>query len=242
LLTGYNTDVVFEGTVLHVQSEDKGENNPILETLVYCGGQILHHERTEYSDWLSRDAGPEDVKQEIATRLDRQHRDVVRRARHGEFLLHAARRFDVADEGEALLDTVQRLLQDEDDLQPLELVWSADMVAYGGVAGRLIVRRGGPEGGPAEGVRVLVRLLGCGLEPVRVFEGQTGPDGSVEIAVALPPAGATAMLFRAEDGAAGGRLRVGLGTGGDPAEARSASEAEGEATETATAGEPLEVG
>jgi hypothetical protein len=241
LLTGYNTDVVFEGTVLHVQSEDKGEKNPILETLVYCGGQILHHERTEYADYLASEDAPEDVRKEIAERLDRQHRDVVRRARHGEFLLDAARRFDVSDEGEALLDTLRRLLKDERDLQPLELVWSADMVAYGGVAGRLIVRRGGAEGGPAEGVRVLVRLLGCGLSPVEVFEGETGPDGSLEVAVALPPAGATAMLFRAEDGGAGGRLRIGLGPTRAPSDDDLAEGGEVGETEGASASEPIEV-
>ena len=242
MLTGYNTDVVFEGTVLHVQSEDKGEKNPVLETLVYCGGQILHHERAEYADWLAADVATESVRQEVATRLERQHRDVVRRARHGEFLLDAARRFDVADEGEALLDTLRRLLDEEKDLQPLELAWSADMVAYGGVAGRLIVRRGGDSGGPAEGVRVLVRLLGCALAPIQVFEGETGPEGAVEIAVALPPAGATALLFRAEDGGADGRLRIGLGPDSESSCQDPAAEDEGAATGIAAAGEPMEVG
>jgi hypothetical protein len=212
VLSGYNTDVVFEQTVLHVQSEDRGESNPVLETLVYCGGQILHHERTEYSDWLSvdEDTDADALRDQIAERLERQHRDLVRRARHGEFLLDAARRFDVADEGEALLDTVRELLREADDLRPLELTWSADMVAYGGLAGRLQVHRA--EGDPAAGVRVLARVLGRGLEPVQVFEAETGPDGGVDVAVALPPAGATALLFRAEDGGAGGRLRVGLDT------------------------------
>jgi hypothetical protein len=236
VLSGYNTDVVFEQTVLHVQSEDRGESNPVLESLVYCGGQILHHERTEYSDWLSgdEDTDADALRDQIAERLERQHRDLVRRARHGEFLLDAARRFDVADEGEALLETVRGLLREAGDLQPLELTWSADMVAYGGVAGRLQVQQG--DGEPAAGVRVLARVLGRGLEPVEVFEGETGPDGGVDVAVALPPAGATALLFRAEDGGAGGRLRIGLGS--------RVCEGEGDDEEVATTaqeGEPTGV-
>lgn len=212
MLSGFNTDVVFEQTVLHVQSEDRGEANPVLETLVYCGGQILHQERTEYSDCAASADASEEVRREIAARLERQHRDLVRRARHGEFLLDAARRFDEADDGEAMLETVQRILGTAAELHPLELTWRADMVAYGGIAGRLEVRRSDREGAPVPDVRVSARVLGCGLDPLEVFEGSTGGDGEVEVAVALPPAGATALLFRAEDGGAGGRLRVPLGT------------------------------
>ena len=53
---------------------------------------------------------------------------------------------------------------------------------------------------------------------MEVFAGETGSDGSVEIAIALPPAGATGLLFRAEDGAAGGRLRVAIASRDDSIE------------------------
>src|SRR5262245_21768907 len=42
VITGYNTDVKHGGKVFHVQTEDKGAKNPIIETLVYVGGgQII---------------------------------------------------------------------------------------------------------------------------------------------------------------------------------------------------------
>ena len=41
VITGFNTDVKYRGVVYHVQTEDKGEANPLIETLIYKGGEIL---------------------------------------------------------------------------------------------------------------------------------------------------------------------------------------------------------
>ena len=41
MITGFNTDVKYRGVVYHVQTEDKGEGNPMIETLIYKGGEIL---------------------------------------------------------------------------------------------------------------------------------------------------------------------------------------------------------
>ena len=38
MITGFNTDVKYKGTVFHVQTEDKGVANPIIESLIYKGG------------------------------------------------------------------------------------------------------------------------------------------------------------------------------------------------------------
>jgi len=38
MITGFNTDVKHGAKVYHVQTEDKGRNNPKIETLVYVGG------------------------------------------------------------------------------------------------------------------------------------------------------------------------------------------------------------
>ena len=40
VITGFNTDVKYRGTVYHVQTEDKGAANPLIETLIYKGGEI----------------------------------------------------------------------------------------------------------------------------------------------------------------------------------------------------------
>ena len=49
MITGYNTDVRYGELVLHVQTEDKGRELALVETLVYVGGTILHAERSGIS-------------------------------------------------------------------------------------------------------------------------------------------------------------------------------------------------
>ena len=41
MITGFNSDVKYRGLVYHVQTEDKGAENPLIETLIYKGGEIL---------------------------------------------------------------------------------------------------------------------------------------------------------------------------------------------------------
>jgi hypothetical protein len=214
LLTGYNTDVRFEGQTYHVQSEDRGRANPVLESLVYCGGQILHQERTPYDDLVRREA----TEASVAAVLDRQHRDLVRRARHGEFAAAAggpggppnAGAAPAAEQG-PLADHLAALLATDEEVETLELTFSCE-AGSGGRAGRLAVLRSA-DGSPAAGARVSARVVGCGLTPVTVFSGETDEAGEAPVAVVVPPA-ATALIFAAERGPGGGRLRVTLGAAG----------------------------
>jgi len=41
VITGFNTDIKHNEKVYHVQTEDKGLQNPYIESLVYVGGEIL---------------------------------------------------------------------------------------------------------------------------------------------------------------------------------------------------------
>jgi len=70
VITGFNTDIEFEGTVYHVQTEDKGIDSPLILTLVYSGGAILASKRVLYDDLLEQ-GFDENV---LAERLGRQHR------------------------------------------------------------------------------------------------------------------------------------------------------------------------
>ena len=54
VITGFNTDVKYRGTVYHVQTEDKGAANPLVETLVYRGGEILGSRRLPYGQLAER--------------------------------------------------------------------------------------------------------------------------------------------------------------------------------------------
>lgn len=70
MITGYNTDIEFEGVTYHVQTEDKGLAKPIILSLVYDRGTILASKRLPYDDLLS-----EGLDEEVlAARLHRQHK------------------------------------------------------------------------------------------------------------------------------------------------------------------------
>lgn len=53
MLTGYNQDVQAGDELLHVQTEDKGREKALLETLVYRGGTIIAAKRTSYAEQLT---------------------------------------------------------------------------------------------------------------------------------------------------------------------------------------------
>lgn len=70
VITGFNTDIEYEGTVYHVQTEDKGLDSPLILSLVYAGGAILASKRSRYEDLI--EAGfNEEV---LSERVKRQHR------------------------------------------------------------------------------------------------------------------------------------------------------------------------
>ena len=70
MISGFNTDIEFEGVVYHVQTEDKGLERPIILSLVYDRGTILAAKRSPYDD-LVKNGFDEKALEE---RLNRQHR------------------------------------------------------------------------------------------------------------------------------------------------------------------------
>lgn len=70
MITGFNTDIEFEGVTYHVQTEDKGLSKPIILSLVYNKGTILASKRSGYDDLLGRDFN----ERILAERLAKQHK------------------------------------------------------------------------------------------------------------------------------------------------------------------------
>ncbi|HUR99136.1 MAG TPA: hypothetical protein VMZ26_13805 [Pyrinomonadaceae bacterium] len=70
MITGYNTDIEFEGVTYHVQTEDKGLAKPIILSLVYDRGTILASKRLPYDDLLEGDFD----ESLLSARLHRQHK------------------------------------------------------------------------------------------------------------------------------------------------------------------------
>ena len=70
MITGFNTDIEYEGVTYHVQTEDKGLSRPVILSLVYDRGTILASKRASYEDMLGEDFS----ERALAERLHKQHR------------------------------------------------------------------------------------------------------------------------------------------------------------------------
>ena len=80
MITGFNTDVEYDGVTYHVQTEDKGLETPIILTLVYDRGTILASKRQGYEDLFE---GGFDEKA-LAAKLKRQHSLICAAIRKGQ--------------------------------------------------------------------------------------------------------------------------------------------------------------
>jgi hypothetical protein len=74
---GFNTNVRVEGTLYHVQTEDRGPSHPFLDTVVYLGGRVVHKRSTSYTGLTAGAAEPGQVVQELRALLAQQHREVI---------------------------------------------------------------------------------------------------------------------------------------------------------------------
>ena len=79
MITGFNTDVKYEGVTYHVQTEDKGLDTCVILSLVYDRGTILAAKRSPYED-LVAEGFDEKV---LAARLHRQHKLICAAIRTG---------------------------------------------------------------------------------------------------------------------------------------------------------------
>lgn len=82
MITGFNTDIRHGDRVFHVQTEDRGLSNPIVESLVYVGGQILLSKRSPYTDLIAEGKVDEAAVKQL---MDLQHRRIIEAIRRGRF-------------------------------------------------------------------------------------------------------------------------------------------------------------
>ena len=76
MIFGFNTDVPGKDGVYHVQTEDRGARNPVVESIVYVGGKIMGRRRTPY-------VVAEVTQARIEKMVRRQHKELVEAIRAG---------------------------------------------------------------------------------------------------------------------------------------------------------------
>jgi len=70
VISGFNTDIEFDGVVYHVQTEDKGLSSKLIVSLIYDRGTILASKRVSYDDLASVNFD----ENAVSDRLNRQHK------------------------------------------------------------------------------------------------------------------------------------------------------------------------
>jgi len=81
MIVGFNTDIKYRGESFHIQTEDKGQTNPVIETLVYLHGEILVSRKISYAHLVDR----EDKIERIKKMMQIQHDQVIKELRGGGF-------------------------------------------------------------------------------------------------------------------------------------------------------------
>ena len=79
MIFGFNTDVTGKDAVYHVQTEDRGARNPVVDSIVYVGGKIVDRRRTRY---VPEEVTPEQVEKMVR----KQHKGLVEAIRTGQFV------------------------------------------------------------------------------------------------------------------------------------------------------------
>lgn len=200
MVTGFNTDVQHDGKIYHVQTEDKGVNNPIIETLIYMGGEILAARRTSYADLVK--AGIEET--EVADRIEAQHNQMILDIRDGKYDRKTNRPF-----GEGIItsrsfdEVVLEYLtsQSSPDRITLQMVGASGFVEGEKARMDLLVCRAADGEGLAA-ARVKVKLISTVDKPRTLAEGETDANGQVTLSCDLPllEEGTAALIIQTSAG------------------------------------------
>jgi hypothetical protein len=78
--SGFNTDVRVGERVYHVQTEDRGPNRPVIDTMVYQNGRVVHRRNSNYQHYVD---SSEFTQEGLRERVEEQHRCVIEDLRSG---------------------------------------------------------------------------------------------------------------------------------------------------------------
>ena len=223
MITGYNTDVKHNNRVFHIQTEDKGEQSPYIESLVYVGGQILATRKTSYAEVIKN--GRDDKA--IQELMEQQHRTMIAAIQRGRFdgpnnsvrtpegmsdgtadpASAAAARAEAEGEaeggaaGDRTLDQViLDYLAAELTHEQIDVLFApAPEFQAGRAADFKLKAETSLSRQPIAGAIVQIRILSTVAKPEMVFQGKTASDGSCVVSFGVP---------RMKEGSAAAVIRV----------------------------------
>ncbi len=227
MIGGYNTDVRHQDVVFHVQTEDKGAGNPLIESLVYVGGQVLAAKRASYAEALAEGQSV----QAIAKMMETQHRRVIAAIRAGKFSeklqqLHAGTggattttavvpsaaaetvttetvtsETRLADPERTLDQVILEYLTSEATQEQLMVEVEGEPELISGRPAHLVLSStSSKSGAPIEGVRFEVRMISTVAEGKTLATSRSDADGKVAMLFEIPDlgGGTAALIITAE--------------------------------------------
>lgn len=207
MITGHNTDIVYNGIIYHVQTEDRGKGNPVIETLVYKGGEILEAFRTNYEEAMQEGYD----EQKIMAMIEKQHRTVIWEIKGGKYDKQAAMMSDPLAEG--IIDTKKSLDQvileylaseEQKERMLLDLKASGDLIETNAVT-LSVQTKSSTTGEPIKNSKIIVKIISTVKKPLTVHEGKTDKNGLLSVEFSIPefPDGNAALLVQAFSDLAG---------------------------------------
>lgn len=195
MIFGHNTDVNLHGTIYHVQTEDRGINNALLETTVYCRGRVLHRLVNNYFDLLPLN---QDKEAALKLRLDAQHRMVLEEMRTGVLVLAPP----PIPGPEAIPPQLAAV--------PLHLELTNPRTWLKGKHAELVILVKNSAGAPVSGATATVKVEGAAT--LLNKSALSGADGLAHLAFDMPAftSAEPAVVVDAVHGSARGRLRFQL--------------------------------
>jgi hypothetical protein len=188
MITGFNTDVDHQDRVFHVQTEDKGLDNPMIETLVYCGGEIIDSKQNSYEELSETEAFSEDA---VLERMEAQHQTMIREILNGRFDTTGPKPFGHSVMTNRSLDqVVLDFLGQSCEIEEIGLQLIDEQVLTEGTRPTLrmkVIERG--TGRPVSGADLTIKLISTRRRPQKLFEAASDDDGYVEAVCELPDLG-----------------------------------------------------
>lgn len=185
MITGYNTDITHNERVFHVQTEDRGVDNPVIESLVYTGGKIVHRQGQEYG-WLLREGYNEKAVQEL---VDGQHRKMIRDIQGGKLDPEGPPAFGAGIISDRDFDDlVLEFVREQVAAEGVEMVAEGQPVPRAGdlLVLNLLVRTD-VRSKPVDRARIVIRARRAGRKRyLTLFDGKTDDHGRVRAGLEIP--------------------------------------------------------
>ncbi len=201
MITGFNTDIEFDGRIFHVQTEDRGLDHPVIESLVYVGGEILSSRKISYAELVESGAYTE---KDVQQRMKVQHTDLLREIHTGALFKgeHIPFGWNLVS-NQSFDQVVRTFLEEQIALESLCLDWLEPKKLRAGDQPtiKLVLREKSSER-PIVGGNVVVKLVG-GKQTTELFSGLTDEFGLVEVSCTIPARPGPNALIVCEVEAAG---------------------------------------